>query len=138
MLNIMKQTKNVSSLIAFTLLVGCATTQIGVALDSNTVKIETQRSRIADVRQVVVYKQDKGFLITGKVVRGSNVRGHIDGHVDFELINAKGRTVFKKNSGYQHSGLRFASEKFSVKVDEAIDKGSILRVTHIEKTIHKN
>ena len=137
MLNIMKQTKFVSGLIVFTLLVGCATTQKGVALDSNTVKIETQRSRIADVRQVVVYKQDEGFLITGKVIRGSKVRGHISGHVDFELINAKGKTVFKKNSGYQHSGLRFTSEKFSVKVSEAISKGSVLLITHVEATQHK-
>ena len=81
MLNIIKQTKIVSGLIAFTLLVGCATTQKGIVLDSDIVKIETNRSRIADVRHVVVYKQDNGFLITGKVVRGSYIRGHIDGHV---------------------------------------------------------
>lgn len=136
MLNIIKQTKIVSGLIAFTLLVGCATTQKGIILDSDIVKIETNRSRIADVRQVVVHKQDEGFVTTGKVVRGSNVRGHIAGHVDVELINANGKTIFKKVSGYQHAGLRFTSEKFSVKIDKEINKGSVLRITHVESTKH--
>lgn len=132
-----KKFKLVINLIGFMVLFGCATTEYGTALDSNTVKIETIRSRIADIGQVTVYQQKEGYLVLGNVTRNSYVRGHISGHVDFELLNSKGETTFKATKGYRHKGLRFRSEDFSLKIDKPINKGSVLRITHIESTRHK-
>lgn len=128
--------KLVINLIGFMVLFGCTTTKYGATLDSSTVKIETIRSRIADIRQVTVYQQKEGYLVRGNVTRNSYIRGHISGHVDFELLNSKGETTFKATKGYRHKGLRFKSEDFSLKIDKPINKGSVLRIAHIESRRH--
>lgn len=117
---------------------GCAAINYGKVVDESIVTIERQRSRIADVGQVTIYQQKEGYLVKGKVTRNSYVRGHILGHLDFELLNPKGEVTFKATTGYRHSGIRFSSEDFSLKIDKPINKGSLLRITHVEYASHKN
>jgi len=117
---------------------GCASTNYGAIIDSSEIPIERQRSRLADIGQVTIYKQKDGYLIRGKVTRNAYIRGHISGHLDIEFLNEKNKVIFKTSTGYQHSGTRFNSETFSLKVDETIEKGSRLRITHVESTRHED
>ena len=109
---------------------GCATTNFGTPLDHDAIKIEKHQSRIATIGQVKVYKQKDGILIRGKIRRNSYSRGHISGHIDIQLIDAKGNALHSDSTGYTHSGIRFSSEKFSVKLKQKIEKGYLLRITH--------
>ncbi len=118
------------------LLSGCATVDDGKKIDENIVKIERQNSRIAGIGQVTVYQQKEGYLIRGKVTRNAYIRGHISGHLDIQLFNPKGKVVFKTSARYQHKGLRFNNESFSIVLKHTIKKGSRLRITHIEASSH--
>jgi len=117
---------------------GCASTDYGTVIDSSEITIERQRSRIANIGQVTIYKQKEGYLIRGKVTRNAYVRGHISGHLDIELLNAKNKVIFKTSTIYQHVGIRFNHGTFSLKLDKAIEKGSRLLITHVESTRHND
>lgn len=116
---------------------GCASVNYGTVINKNIVTIDRQHSRTADIGQVTIYKQKKGYLVKGKVRRNIFARGHILGHIDLELINANNKVIFKDNIGYQHHGIRFNHEDFSFIINKNIEKGSRLRITHIESASHK-
>ena len=132
----LKTLKYFITIIAMTLLSSCATTNLGTLLDNDAVKIEKHSSRIASIGQVNVYKQKDGTLIRGKIRRNSYSRGHISGHVDIQLIDEKGKILHSDSTGYAHSGIRFSSERFSLKLKQVMVEGNLLRITHRE-SIHR-
>lgn len=115
---------------------GCAGIDYGTKLDSNIIKIDTHKSRIADIRQVTVYQKNGSYLVMGNVVRNIHGRSRIVGHVDLELLNARGKVVYETSTRYQHRGLRFNKEKFYITISKPIEKGSRLRITHSNRTMH--
>lgn len=131
-----KYIKALIILTGITTLSGCATTNYGTPVDNNLVTIETHRSRVADIGQVNVYKQTDGYLIRGKVRRNSYSRGRISGHVDIELVNSKGTVIHSDSTSYTHSAARFSSKDFSLKINQPIEQGSLLRITHKEPIHH--
>ncbi len=99
-------------------------------LDSDVVAIERQGSRVANIGQVAVFQQEEGSLVRGKVRRSHYGRSDIPGHVDIELIDSNGKSVYKDSVSYRSISLRKREAKFYVKLDRVIEKGSLLRIKH--------
>ena len=116
---------------------GCTRIHHGTKIGSNTIKVDTHKSRIADIRQVTVYQKNGSYLVKGNVVRNIHGRSRIAGHVDLELLNAQGNVVYKTSTRYKHSGLRFNKEMFYLTISKPIEEGSRLRITHSDRTMHE-
>jgi len=120
----------VASLAGVLLISGCATLNYGEPYDMSNISLKTERSRFAKVDRVNIYKQQEGTLIRGEVRRNFYGRGTIPGHVDIELTDSTGKSVFKEKTYSRHTSLRSHYADFSIKIPFPVAKGSHLRIVH--------
>lgn len=124
--------KPLITLLSLSILSGCAMLDYGKPLDSDYITVEIQGSQVADVGRVNVYAQDNGSLIRGEVRSKRYDRLPIPGHVDIEIIDAKGEIVFKDVLHYKRRSIRSFTADFSIELSPNIPKGSHLLITHHE------
>jgi len=119
-----------TSLTGVLLISGCATLNYGEPYDMSNVTLETERSRFGAIGRISIYQQKEGSLIRGEVRRNYYGRGTIPGHIDIELTDSAGKSVFKDVTYSRQTSLRSHTADFSIKIPFSISKGSRLRLVH--------
>lgn len=110
---------------------GCATLNPGPDNEVAGVTVERVASASASIGTVSVQNQANGTRIEGEVKRRLLLgRSAILGHLDVEVLDAKGDTVYQAVHGYKRRSLKSNVAFFALEIDRPVGKGSLVRITH--------
>lgn len=112
------------------LLSACTVMENEKALTSEMLTIERYSSDLGKIAHVSVSQTEHGHVVRGQVKPVLSYRGIVPGHVDIELKNSEAETIYKGVIDYTRRNAKSRTAYFSVKLDEPVAAGSLLRVIH--------
>jgi len=96
----------------------------------NNIKINKLNSDMATIAQVNVEQTESGIYIRGQLRRKLNQRGSIPGHIDIEIKNPAGKSLYKQKVSYMRKNTQSAYSRFYQAIDLKPEPGSTILVKH--------
>ena len=121
--------KTITLLFSLLVLTGC-TTLTEDYTEENNININNLNSDIATIAQVNVAQTESGIYIRGQLRRKLNQRSSIPGHIDIEIKNPTGKSMYKQKVGYMRKNTQSVYSNFYQEINFNPEPGSTIMVKH--------